>query len=1416
MEEQLFKETNDWQIWVDREVAEIQQEYLRKPKRMIADFNREGDITAEYRGREILELLQNANDAGAAHEIRCQAQIVIFEEGLCLANTGQPFSTDGINSLMLSDYSPKKMNQRKYIGNKGLGFRSVLNWSTRPFVISGDLYLGFDKSRAVKWLKNLKQDSEELEQEVKKYEASGAKNPVPILAVPMVITSDFLTVKRTNPKIKLVWERALKLRAEGFDTVIGLPFTSPDAYEGALAQLDKLRQEILFLTSNLEELKITKNDGETRWIRKAQPKRNKFVEIITNESEQPHRWRTHSRANRIPDQLLESDLRATPDYEIMLAIPERAESAPGVLFSHFPTQVRFPFPMTCHATLELGTGRDHLKGGNVNRYIVGEIAGFMAEIAEKHADSRKPWKALTLLAKTGEIDPVLVQFEFDEALVREINNRNLIPVHGGEFVNPSNALRMASGDLQWLPDDGFGDVALNPDSSSLKELLHVLEIPKITEDELRVRLNTVSTGLSMADRANLIVGLLDEGILPEGPAPELLIDSEEKVIKSETRTFLTPVEGFGFKLPKWVRFRFLNEKLRIEIAKALGVTEQRELASKLSAFRVSEYSMATVATALVAEMNRKIKGDQKNEAKYIVSALVAIYDLFTGQDQDTRPNWPPESRMQLPTQNGGNAPADGLYLSSGYGGRGALMEALYGPVSKQKLLASPDKLKLDEDPEILCEFLQWLGVAELPREIIVEETEPEYLDYCLENISYPAPFGEYLCSDKSRVVSPTIKWAVYLEELDSILQNADPFAVLSWLAIDEKVHTWSFPDAEFTEITAYPSNVRTPRYYSGKVPSYIHWQIENTHWLRAGGGQKKKPNSCLLGSGQSVDMTSILPRPDFVKGHPLLDRLNIDRRRLSDAMATAGVNRSISELSFETLYSILSSLPEVSPNGEGVRTFYRSVIESRDDDDTPKGLEWDEFRANGMLWGKLNDQYAYFPIDELRYVDSGGIPDAILKQIPILELARRSGARKVQRILGVNPFDRHKLQIKMEQSVESPWAMNIQKEFQLMKPDIYALRVHADSDEQDLRRLRRLEIILCKNIGVIAEYEGRKVDTVAQPWEWYVKDNVCYVLEEPGQREVTIQSQLLADSIGRVLADSFQIERSDSFSRIVACPSNERRSLLMLMIGEDSASAIEQVKAIWEDWTEPDDEDVRKWVDVEEDEKDADQPEGTDGDSSNGTDSDGSDDSPQANHEDSQRPIGPVSASPVNHQPSPPKRRIKFRVRKTSGPYERNSGGNEVADPKRSEDLAMEFEIAEGQDRFPLPTAQTQGYESFVCDVLSFETEEKRDEFKNSFDSKLVERFIEVKGGNVLLKGNELELANQFSDRYFIYQIFEKDDGEFQVSILKDPLSHIEAKTIQYEIDIMATQDTDQYIVSLIEPSEENDPTDEPEFAEPE
>lgn len=96
-------------------------------------------VEHQYHGRFLIELIQNAHDALGEHPGRGRIHIRFEQDDseygtLLVANDGEPFSRSNfekISALGQSDKDPQKS-----IGNKGIGFRSVLELTDRPEIYS--------------------------------------------------------------------------------------------------------------------------------------------------------------------------------------------------------------------------------------------------------------------------------------------------------------------------------------------------------------------------------------------------------------------------------------------------------------------------------------------------------------------------------------------------------------------------------------------------------------------------------------------------------------------------------------------------------------------------------------------------------------------------------------------------------------------------------------------------------------------------------------------------------------------------------------------------------------------------------------------------------------------------------------------------------------------------------------------------------------------------------------------------------------------------------------------------------------------------------------------------------------------------------------------------------------------------------
>jgi len=122
---------------------ELRLEFLREAKgapMLFQDLAKVEQYIAEtYKSRAFIELIQNADDAGAS-----KFGIFDFGTGFAVGNDGAPFTAGDIEALCRSGSSAKRRGGNT-IGYRGIGFKSVVNLAKTVYVFSGGNSFFFDR-----------------------------------------------------------------------------------------------------------------------------------------------------------------------------------------------------------------------------------------------------------------------------------------------------------------------------------------------------------------------------------------------------------------------------------------------------------------------------------------------------------------------------------------------------------------------------------------------------------------------------------------------------------------------------------------------------------------------------------------------------------------------------------------------------------------------------------------------------------------------------------------------------------------------------------------------------------------------------------------------------------------------------------------------------------------------------------------------------------------------------------------------------------------------------------------------------------------------------------------------------------------------------------------------------------------------
>jgi hypothetical protein len=133
-------------------LEKLREEFLQEARsapKLFKDLAKVEQYIAEsYKTRALIELLQNADDAGAT-----LFGLHSFGSGFVVGNNGRPFTVHDVEALCRSGSSNKRRGGNT-IGYRGIGFKSVVNLARRICVFSGDFTFYFQKQKTQQILQN--------------------------------------------------------------------------------------------------------------------------------------------------------------------------------------------------------------------------------------------------------------------------------------------------------------------------------------------------------------------------------------------------------------------------------------------------------------------------------------------------------------------------------------------------------------------------------------------------------------------------------------------------------------------------------------------------------------------------------------------------------------------------------------------------------------------------------------------------------------------------------------------------------------------------------------------------------------------------------------------------------------------------------------------------------------------------------------------------------------------------------------------------------------------------------------------------------------------------------------------------------------------------------------------------------------
>lgn len=1052
---------------VTRAIETMKKGYVLDPNRILADYRKETAEIRGYHGRELLELLQNAVDELGGTNDRSVA-IVLNDNVLTISNNGSVFTFEGFISLMYSNLSPKH-NNNEYIGNKGTGFRSILNWADRVCIYSGDLSVEFSEIHARETLAELLENAN---------------------------VAEFCKTYDDVQLATLVAPRLIKpLQGKDYDTVIEVELKA-DIVDKVIKQLQQINSKTLLFLEKLEKLTI-KYNGEVYIYKKTPSERENGIRDIhittkrNGETVETDDWSILSREGNFEKQ----------KYGVMVAYKEDMSVVPDVLYSYFKTKVQFPVHALVHATFDLNADRNHLNETEANKHILKVICDTLVELARLTTSESVNYAPLALLSTIRDFPNDLSwdNFSINDYYLEAVAESNVFPTIDSKYISFAEKPKFYDSNIaDLLSGDVFPTLMPPTENTSIRAMLK--SIAKHIKTSLRYQYNEITTGinavlpsLQIKERAALWLAFINEykNDISSENKPHFVLDSRGNSVTDGQQVFL-PAENVEFSSPPdFTKIVFMNKDLVNALRDLQGKESTlRSLAGELSKFNVREYNLANIINAVVSRLRSRAHQTSKKTRGCYEDTIEWLWKLWKANV--LKNEMPALTTIPLLNRKGEVKSANELYFGQEFGN--AITENLFDRsdalfVSIPKRIALTDLIK-----QQYIEFLSVLGVAQFPRKtkVQIRQVPEAYRELIYTSIKkYPLLAEDNRYNNEQEFRNATLRYVeiVTVEHLNEILGKASTKSIIDWIRHDERLRLL-LSDYEPSTSRAYVYNLyqQRSRAISGEqLASYLHFIFATSKWIEVE-GIRYSPKQCLFASKIGTLFAPIVVAPNldlFIDNH---NRRISETNAVQDVLEQIGVASDYSELDTGTLYSLLLALPGADENGEISKALYTSILKSgglRNFD--PNNTKCREFLQNGKVFCKFSK--TYMAIKDVHYLNEKTVSREILKDFNLIDIPSRQNQENIKRYFGVSPL-KIKGSVVGEPTIH-PESVAFEQDFNDFI--CYAFCSRVDSAKQsEISTVKTLKVRLCTQIK--ADYGKGEVELAESS---YIRGKNCVYVQAP-------------------------------------------------------------------------------------------------------------------------------------------------------------------------------------------------------------------------------------------------------------------------------------------------------------------------------
>jgi hypothetical protein len=1043
--------------------------YRNTPKRMISDYNIENQQIRDYNGRQLLELIQNADDEGAdvvSLDFNSSSRI------LTVSNSGDHgFSKAGYESLMLSNLSSK--TKELYIGNKGLGFRSIINWSESVIVRSNSLDVKFSKKHATTLFENT--FSVEVKNQLRDQQGLSEKEaPWAVLSVP-----------ECNEAPKSIWA-----------TQVIINFKK-NYKDDILKQMKSLKKETLLFLNHLTKLHLSIDGEVTDFILTKDD--NNYE--ISGES-----WKIYD-TNKLlfPEGFQDKSKNEKQHYNLKIALPNRALTFESKkLFSFFPTKIDLDFPFIIHGTFDLDSSRNQLNDTPKNRYVLEQLVELILHVAKDVSGKTVSWGPYQILSYHSK-NSVLDDLDFYTKIEQAKSELEIFPCIDGRYRKYGDYIYTEGNHFsELLIDTGaesfFPEVLIPIDDITAKDV----ELFPITEiEKYQTRVNEFSKYLieyPIDKRVDFIREILtwNNGNLRFN----LLTNRHGELIDGEEEEVFTPITSKinDVLFPSFVNIEFINHDLSNRLIKILNITSKeryRDLQRILKRVtNLRSYEPAELLSKIVRSTNKVINRQGDKYKEQIGEMTICLYLIYQ-QLGSNRGRFPINVQVNLLNKIGSVKKSSDLHLSNSYP-TGSIVEPIFSNVYDNKyFLARSEGFGLEgEDIYELEEFFKWLGVNSF---------------VCYEQITNDPLYSLHINKVNSVNARGRLKLDVIGIKPDlfnTIIKKCKAEQIVLWILNDPIIRgRIQLSDKDTVRYEVKGDEYGSYKYLFPSITPYLVYQFYQSGFF----------NNFWISEDKVADVFN-----ETAFDYESVYQYGYSKPDIDSILLKLGAKDNFNKLSMEHISNVLKRLPELRPNGNDTQKIYKLVL-------SHFRVHGEAIRNDVTLFAKTKTKEKYYPQADIFYSDNIKLPSKIIEDKPILNFPKRSGSKQVSECFNVKNLNDIEIKVVDFQVVES-LSGKFEKKMQRLKPYLLSYRferIQASQKPKESNLITNKRIVLCSKIECTSE--GSQISLNDSDYILDQDTGVFYIKINEGRTIEKIQRDSnFGDTFAEIICSIFAVNENKS------------------------------------------------------------------------------------------------------------------------------------------------------------------------------------------------------------------------------------------------------------------------------------------------